>query len=48
VYLHDPDSRVAHPFGLLAITLAGEQISAITRFGNAALTAFALPATLPT
>jgi RNA polymerase sigma-70 factor (TIGR02960 family) len=45
-YLHDPHSRVLHASGLLVITLAGEQISAITRFDNSALAAFGLPRTL--
>jgi RNA polymerase sigma-70 factor (TIGR02960 family) len=47
VYLRDPRSRVAHASGLLIITLAGERISAITRFDNAVLPAFGLPRTLP-
>jgi RNA polymerase sigma-70 factor (ECF subfamily) len=47
VYLHDPHSRVAHASGLLVMTLAGERISAITRFDNSALAAFGLPRTLP-
>jgi RNA polymerase sigma-70 factor, ECF subfamily len=48
VYLHDPHSRVAHASGLIVITLAGEQISAITRFDNSALATLGLPRTLPT
>jgi RNA polymerase sigma-70 factor (TIGR02960 family) len=46
VYLRDPRSWVAHASGLLIITLAGERISAITRFDNAVLPAFGLPRTL--
>jgi RNA polymerase sigma-70 factor (ECF subfamily) len=38
-YLRDPLSHVAHANGLFVITLAGDQISAITRF--------ALPRALP-
>jgi RNA polymerase sigma-70 factor, ECF subfamily len=37
VYLHDPHSQVLHASGLLVITLAGERISAITRFDNSTL-----------
>lgn len=47
VYLHDPHSGVMHAFGLLVITLAGNRISAITRFDNYALAALGLPHTLP-
>ncbi len=46
-YLRDPHSPVLHASGLLVITLAGQQISAITRFDNSALAAFGLPRTLP-
>jgi RNA polymerase sigma-70 factor (TIGR02960 family) len=46
VYLRDPASRVLHAFGLMVITLAGSQISAITRFDNATLPSFGLPRTL--
>jgi hypothetical protein len=38
---------VARASGLFVITLAGHEISAITRFDNAALSRFALPRTLP-
>jgi RNA polymerase sigma-70 factor (ECF subfamily) len=33
--------------GLLVLTLAGDQISAITRFDNSVLPRFGLPRTLP-
>jgi RNA polymerase sigma-70 factor (TIGR02960 family) len=46
-YLRDPLSHVAHANGLFVITLAGDQISAITRFDNTAFPRFALPRTLP-
>lgn len=46
-YLRDPRAHVAHANGLLVITLAGDQISAITRFGESALRAFGLPRSLP-
>jgi SnoaL-like domain len=46
VYLRDPTSRVLRAFGFMVVTLAGSQISAITRFDNAALPAFGLPRTL--
>jgi RNA polymerase sigma-70 factor (ECF subfamily) len=47
VYLVDPRNHVAHAFGLLVITVAGDQVSAITRFDNSALERFGLPRTLP-
>jgi RNA polymerase sigma-70 factor (TIGR02960 family) len=46
-YLRDPRSHVAHASGLFVITVAGHQISAITRFDNTAFPRFALPRTLP-
>jgi RNA polymerase sigma-70 factor (TIGR02960 family) len=46
VYLRDEMTGIARAFGLLVITLAGSQISAITRFDNAALPPFGLPRTL--
>jgi len=45
-YLRDPTNQVSRAFGLMVVTLAGSQISAITRFDNAALPAFGLPRTL--
>jgi RNA polymerase sigma-70 factor (TIGR02960 family) len=47
VYVHDPHTRVAHANGLLVFTLAGDQISAITRFDNSVLPRFGLPRLLP-
>ncbi len=46
VYLRDPVTDVAHAFGLFVISLSGDQISAITRFDNAALSRLGLPRTL--
>jgi len=47
VYLQDPTSGVAHIFGLFVITLAGDKVSAITRFDDSVITRFGLPRTLP-
>ena len=46
VYLQDPVTGISHAFGLLVITLAGDQVSAITRFDNAMLPRFGFPRTL--
>ena len=46
-YVRDPLTGVAHANGLLVLTLAGERISAITRFDNSVLPRFGLPRTLP-
>jgi RNA polymerase sigma-70 factor (TIGR02960 family) len=46
VYLNDPTTPVSRAFGFLVITLAGSQISAITRFDNTALPPFGFPRTL--
>jgi RNA polymerase sigma-70 factor (TIGR02960 family) len=46
VYLRDPMTEVQRAFGFLVVTLAGRQISAITRFDNAVLPPFGLPRTL--
>jgi RNA polymerase sigma-70 factor (ECF subfamily) len=46
VYRRDPVSPVARAFGLLVVTLAGDRVSAITRFDNAVLPWFGLPRTL--
>jgi RNA polymerase sigma-70 factor, ECF subfamily len=46
VYLRDPLTHVAHAFGLFVITLAGDRVSAITRFDNGVLPRFGLPRTL--
>ncbi len=47
VYVRDPRTGAAHANGLQVITLAGDRISAITRFDTAVLPAFGLPRTLP-
>jgi RNA polymerase sigma-70 factor, ECF subfamily len=46
VYLRDPVTGIGHAFGLLVITIAGDRISAITRFDNGPLPRFGLPRTL--
>ena len=46
VYLRDPLTQVAHAFGLFVITLAGERVSAITRFDSGTFAWFGLPRTL--
>jgi RNA polymerase sigma-70 factor (TIGR02960 family) len=45
-YLRDPVTGIFHASGLVAVTLAGDQIAAITRFDNSVLGRFALPRTL--
>jgi RNA polymerase sigma-70 factor (TIGR02960 family) len=47
VYVRDHRAGVWHANGLLVLTLAGSQISAMTRFDNSALARFGLPRTLP-
>ena len=48
VYVRDPHAPVAHATGILVLTLAGSQISAMTGFlGTGALRIFGLPRTLP-
>ena len=47
VYVHDPHSDLFHASGLLVVTLAGDRISAMTRFDNSVLDGFGLPRTLP-
>jgi len=47
-YLRDPQASVARAHGLIVLTLAGDKISAITRFGdNSLFPHFGLPRTLP-
>ena len=46
IYLRDPVTQVAHAFGLFVITLAGDRVSAITRFDNTVLPRFGLPRSL--
>jgi hypothetical protein len=47
LYLPDPHAPILHALGLLVLTLAGDRISAITRFETSLLSAFGLPRTLP-
>jgi RNA polymerase sigma-70 factor (TIGR02960 family) len=48
LYVRDPHAPVAHANGILVLTLAGSQISAMTGFpGNSALPIFGLPRILP-
>jgi RNA polymerase sigma-70 factor (TIGR02960 family) len=47
-YLRGPKTPIAHAHGLIVLTLAGDQISAITHFGGTSLfPLFGLPGTLP-
>jgi len=46
LYVNDPRSRVLHANGLMVLTLAGDRISALTRFDNSNLARFGLPRTL--
>ena len=46
VYLRDPVTHVGHAFGLFVVTIAGDQVSAITRFDNSAFPRFGLARTL--
>jgi hypothetical protein len=45
--VRDPGGRVFHAMGLLVLTIAGGQISAITRFDNSVFPHFGLPRKLP-
>ncbi|MEU5531777.1 sigma-70 family RNA polymerase sigma factor [Streptomyces sp. NPDC020362] len=46
-YLRDPTSPIAHAYGLVVLTLDGDRIRAITRFGDDSLfPVFGLPRTL--
>jgi RNA polymerase sigma-70 factor (TIGR02960 family) len=45
-YLHTPGG-IRHGTGLYVLTLAGDQISAMTRFENSVLPSFGLPRSLP-
>ena len=47
VYVADQYDGVLHANGLVVLTLAGNRISAMTRFDNSVLPAFGLPRTLP-
>jgi RNA polymerase sigma-70 factor (TIGR02960 family) len=47
-YLPDAQAAIARPYGLIVLTLEGDRIAAITRFGDTALFGyFGLPRTLP-
>jgi len=46
VYLRDPLTSLSHAFGMFVLTLAGDRISAITRFDNSVVDRFGLPRTL--
>ena len=46
VYLRDPITGLAHVYGMFVVTLAGNQVSAITRFDNAVIQRFGLPRNL--
>jgi RNA polymerase sigma-70 factor (TIGR02960 family) len=47
-YLPDPHAPVARPWGLIVLTLEGDEVAAITWFANTALfRQFGLPRTLP-
>ena len=43
VYLFSPISRVAHAFGLIVVTLAGDRVGAITAFETGVMARFGLP-----
>ena len=47
VYVGDPHTAVLHAGGLIVLTLAGGQISMITRFDNSVIHRFGLPRSLP-
>jgi RNA polymerase sigma-70 factor (TIGR02960 family) len=47
LYTRDPHARVLHANGLMVLTLAGDHISALTRFDNSVLPTFGLPRSLP-
>jgi RNA polymerase sigma-70 factor (TIGR02960 family) len=47
VYVRDPATGVFHATGMLVVTLAGDQIRAMTRFDNSVIAKFGLPRRLP-
>jgi RNA polymerase sigma-70 factor (ECF subfamily) len=47
LYLPEPRAPILRGVGLLVLTLAGDRISAITRFETGLLPRFGLPRTLP-
>ncbi|MBV9601785.1 MAG: nuclear transport factor 2 family protein, partial [Chloroflexi bacterium] len=46
-YLPDPRAPILHGIGLLVLTVAGDRISAMTRFESSLLSQFGLPRVLP-
>jgi RNA polymerase sigma-70 factor, ECF subfamily len=47
-YLRDPHAPIAHAYGLMVLTLSGNQITAITGFPDTSVfRSFGLPRTLP-
>jgi ketosteroid isomerase-like protein len=48
IYLHNPADNLSHANGVMAFSLAGREICAMTRFDTSVLGLFGLPATLPT
>jgi RNA polymerase sigma-70 factor (ECF subfamily) len=46
LYLPDAQAAIARPYGLIVLTLEGNRIAAITRFGTAHFRHFGLPRTL--
>ena len=47
IYVGDPHTAVLHAGGLIVLTLAGDQISMMTRFDNSVIPRFGLPRYLP-
>ena len=47
VYVRDPHAPVLHANGLIVLTLAGDQVSTITRFDASVLPRFGMPRSLP-
>jgi RNA polymerase sigma-70 factor (TIGR02960 family) len=47
VYVRDPAAGVFHANGMLALTLAGNRIAAMTRFDNSVIAKFGLPRRIP-
>ena len=47
-YLQDAHAAIARPFGLIVLTLEGDRVSAMTRFGDSVFPYFGLPRRLRT
>jgi RNA polymerase sigma-70 factor (TIGR02960 family) len=47
LYINDPATGLFRASGLIVVTLAGDKVSALTRFENSVLAGFGLPRTLP-